>query len=274
MARNAIRAGLRVLAWNVPIAAAEALEPDGAITASTPASAAAEADLVVTMVPNANAIESFATGSEGFLPAMPERAVWIQMSTVGVHPSERLISLAAEYGVTLIDAPVLGSRGPAGRGDLIILASGGTSSLDLCEPFFAAISKRVLRLGSVGAGSRMKMVTNSWIMTSVVAIAETMALASGLGLDGRDFLQAIEGTAMDMGYAQTKGEMMISGDYRRQMTLSNGAKDARLATDAARELGLKAQLASAAADLMRDGCDLGYSEEDMAAVYHAARQTG
>jgi 3-hydroxyisobutyrate dehydrogenase len=270
MARNAVRAGLEVRAWSKPLSDAERLAADGVAVALTAAEACAGAQLVVTMVPDAEAIESFATGADGFLDAMDPGAVWIQSSTVGVAPADRLIALAERHGVTIVDAPVLGSKEPAERGELVILASGDADALKRCEPFFEAVARRVLMLGAAGRGSRLKMVTNGWIMSSVAAIAEAMALAEALGLDGRAFTDAIDGTPMDMGYAHIKGEMIAARSYPVQMTLANGAKDARLALEVARAHGLPARVIGAAAELLLAAADDGWANEDMAAAFHAA----
>jgi 3-hydroxyisobutyrate dehydrogenase len=229
-----------------------------------------DADIVVTMVPDAEAIKSFATGDDGFLPAMGSSAVWLQSSTVGVAPADELIAMAAQHAVAIVDAPVLGSREPAERGQLVVLASGEDDAISKCDPFFQTVSRRVLRLGPAGMGSRMKMVANHWIMGAVAALAETMALAAGLGVDANTFLGALEGTQMDMGYAQIKGRMMIARRYPPQGNLAIASKDARLAHAAAADLGLPARLSAAAADLMAAAVQLRGGGEDMAAAFEAA----
>jgi 3-hydroxyisobutyrate dehydrogenase len=270
MARNAAKAGLTVRAWSVPLSDAERLAPDGIEAFPTAAAASAGADLVVTVVPDAKAIESFAFGTDGFLDALGEEAVWIQCSTVGVAGADRLVEIAAEHGATIVDSPLLGSKVPAEEAQLIMLASGEEAAIDRCEPLFATISRRVVRLGKAGNGSRMKMVTNGWIMTTVAATAEAMALAETFGLDGMGFLEGIEGTALDNGYAQTKGRMILAGSYPAAMRLANGAKDARLVSEATREAGLRGQVIGAAAELMARALELGHDDEDMAAAYFAA----
>lgn len=166
MARNAAGAGLRVRGWSIPLADAERLERDGVEPCPSAAAAGGGADLVVTVVPDVKAIESFALGEDGFIPALAADAIWVQRSTVGVAPADRLVAFAAEHGVTIVDSPLLGSRLPAERAELIMLASGEEAAIDRCEPLFEAISRRIVRLGGAGNGSRMKMVTNGWIMTT------------------------------------------------------------------------------------------------------------
>jgi 3-hydroxyisobutyrate dehydrogenase len=270
MARDAARAGLSVRAWSRPIEDAQRLAGEGITVANTAASAARGAELVVTMVPDAEAIASFSSGPDGFLEAMDQTAVWIQCSTVGVAPADRLIGLAKDHGRTIVDAPVLGSREPAERGQLVLLASGEPEAIGRCAPFFDAVARRVLVVGQAGSGSRLKIVTNGWIMSAVAAIAEAFALAEALGLDGRLFLDAIDGTPMDMGYAQIKGRMIAGRIYPVQMTLANAVKDAQLALAAARDEGLPARVIAAASDLMLTAAAGGWAAHDMAAAFNAA----
>jgi 3-hydroxyisobutyrate dehydrogenase len=116
----------------------------------------------------------------------------------------------------------------------------------------------------------MKMVTNAWIVSAVAAIAESIALAEALGLDGRKFLDAIDGTALNMGYAQIKGDMMAARSYPVQMTLANAVKDARLALAAARAQRLPARTIAAAAEVMGAAASAGWAAHDMAAAFHGA----
>jgi 3-hydroxyisobutyrate dehydrogenase len=276
MARRAAAAGLRVAAWSRPLSDARRLEPEGVRTAETAREAATGADVVVTMAPDADAIASFAAGAEGFLEAAAEAAagaaVWAQCATVGLDGCERLAALAAEAGVAFVDAPVLGTREPAEHGDLVVLASGPDDALDRCAPFFDAIGRRTLRLGPAGAGTRLKLVANDWIVGAVALLAETMALADALGVDGALFLDAIEGSAVDMGYAQAKGRMMLEGSYPASMPLAHAAKDARLAVDAASRQGLEQSITRAAAALLELAAARGDPAEDMAAAFRAAAE--
>jgi 3-hydroxyisobutyrate dehydrogenase len=272
MARRAAGAGMSVRAWSRPLEHARVLERDGVEVAPTARAAADAADVVITMAPDAAAIESFATGGEGFLRAAAERAVWAQCATVGLGGCDRLAALAAEAGVLFVDAPVLGTREPAERGELVVLGSGPPRALDRCTPFFDAIGNRTLRLGAAGAGTRLKLVTNDWIVGAVAVLAETMALADALGVDGAVFLDAIAGSDVDMGYAQMKGRMMIDAAYPTSMALAHAAKDARLAAEAAERHGLAHVVTRAAAELLERAAARGDAAEDMAASFRAAAE--
>jgi 3-hydroxyisobutyrate dehydrogenase len=267
MARNARRAGHEVRVWSVPLADAERLAGDGVRVCDSAAGAAAGADLCVTMVPDLAAIETFA---DEFLAASPPHGVWIQCSTVGIAGAARTTELAARHARALVDAPVLGTREPAERGELTIFASGDDDAIDRCGPFFDAVAKRVLRVGPAGAGSRLKLVVNSLIVTVGAAVAETYALAEALGGVAALLEDATPGTPVASGYTRRKWEMMRTGDYEPPtLQLRYAAKDAHLVADAARSAGLPARVAAAVAELYDAGCALGHGELDMAAAYRA-----
>src|SRR5918994_7233759 len=190
---------------------AEPLEQDGAEVADDPADAARGADFLLTMLADAEVVEE-AVGN-GVRPALAGDGVWLQMSTVGEEGNDRLAGLAAEHGVAYVDAPVLGTKQPAEQGQLIVLASGPEEVRERCEPVFGAVGSRTLWLGPTGAGSRVKLVTNNWIVGLLGALAETISFAEALDVDPNRFLEAIEGGPLGVPYAQMKGQMMIEEEF-------------------------------------------------------------
>src|SRR5205807_1209873 len=113
--------------------------------------------------------------------------------TIGVAATERCASLAADAGVSFVDAPVLGTKAPAEAGELVVLASGPDEARESCDPIFDTVGKKTLWLGEAGAGTRLKLVTNAWLVAVVEGIAETFAFAEGLGVDPSSFLEAVAG---------------------------------------------------------------------------------
>src|SRR5437660_6766894 len=120
MARNLQKAGLTVRAWNRSIEKAEPLAGDGITVVDSPTGAVEGADLVVTMLSDGDAVIDVAGE---FLLATGDGAIWVQMSTIGQDAIDRCIELANQHGVTLVDAPVLGTKQPAEEGKLVVLAS-------------------------------------------------------------------------------------------------------------------------------------------------------
>jgi 3-hydroxyisobutyrate dehydrogenase len=267
MARNLLSAGMEVRVWNRTREKAEPLAEDGAKVAGTPAEAAEAADFLITMLSDAAAVEAAVGGN--VLPGLAEGGVWLQMSTVGTEGSDRLQKLAAERGVAYVDAPVLGTKQPAEQGALIVLASGPEEVREKCQPVFDAVGNKILWLGPAGAGSRLKLVVNNWIVGLVGVLAETSALAEATGVDPARFLEVIEGGPLGLPYAQIKGKMMIEEEFPASFSLRLAHKDAALVLDAAEKEGLRLAVAGAVAARFDEALDAGYGEEDLAAVYRA-----
>ena len=267
MARNLLRAGHEVTVWNRTVQKAEALQEEGARVASTPGDAVRDAEIVLTMLADARAIEVTVIESGG-LDAMPQGVLWIQSSTIGVAPTERLAELAGERGITFVDAPVLGTKKPAEDGQLFMLASGPAEARGRCEPVFDAISRGHVWLGETGLGTRLKLVVNSWILCTIENLSETFVLAQTLGVDPRSFLEAISGGAMDMPYAHLKGEAILNENFPPSFPLSHARKDVALILDAAGDVELP--LVRATLQQFDRAVELGHADEDMSAVYHAS----
>ena len=272
MARNLARAGHDVTVWNRTVHKAEALGEDGARIASTPVDAVRDAEFVLTMLADARAVEETIIES-GALDVMPEGALWIQSSTIGVAATERLTALAGERGITFVDAPVLGTKKPAEDGQLFMLASGPEEARGRCEPVFDAISRGHVWLGEAGRGTRLKLVVNSWILCTIENLSETFVLAQTLGVDPRSFLESISGGGMDMPYAHLKGANILNQDFPASFPLAHARKDAALILEAAGDVELP--LVRATLQQFDRAFELGHGDEDMSAIYYAsAANTG
>lgn len=282
MARNIARAGIGVRAWNRTRDKAEPLTGDGAHVAATPAEAARGAGIVITMLADADAVMAAMDGPDGALSVMagagrpdggragdpngPHHALWVQMSTVGEEATKRCAELANNRGVGFVDAPVLGTRQPAEQGKLVVLESGPQEARPRVQGVFDAIGHRTIRAGEAGAGSRLKLVANSWVLAVVAAGAETIALAEGLGLDPALFFQAIEGGALDLPYLRMKARAMAERDFEPAFTLKLAAKDANLVRAAARERGMDLPVAAAVAERLAAGAKE-HGDLDFSATY-------
>ena len=268
MARSLLREGIGVRAWNRTRAKAKPLSADGAQVCDEPAEAVAGAAVVLTMLRDSGAVEEVMSGT---LAALDDDAVWVQTATVGAAAADRLARLAAQRDVPFFDAPVLGTKQPAEEGKLLVMVSGPTTHRPLAQPVFDAIGARTTWVGEGTEASRLKLVVNSWVLALTTAIGEAMALADGLGLDPKLFLESIAGGPLDVQYAHTKGGAILSGEYPPSFKTETAVKDTELVVQAARDAGLSPLLAEAVRDQMRRAVELGHGEHDMAAVYHAAR---
>src|SRR5919202_889783 len=271
MARNLIAAGMEVRVWNRTSEKAEPLADDGAKVVDSSEQAAEGADFVLTMLSDADTVAAAVTGEVSPLSLLAKDCVWIKTSTVGEEGSDWLAEAAAEHGVTYVDAPVLGTKDPAEQGQLIVLASGPEEVREQCQPVFDAIGSNVLWVGPAGAGSRLKLVTNSWLVGLLGVLAETISLARAVGVDPARFLEAIEGGPLGAPYAQMKGQMMIDEEFPTSFSVDLAQKDAGLVLEAARAHDLHLPVAEAINARFKEAIDEGYGQEDMAAIYEAAK---
>jgi 3-hydroxyisobutyrate dehydrogenase len=266
MARNIARAGLQLHAWNRSRERAEPLSEDGARIYDTPAEAAAAADVIVTMLTDADVVLASMQGEDGALAGARSGSVWVQMSTIGEQGTARCIQLAREHELVFVDAPVLGTKQPAAEGKLVVLASGPESERERVQAIFDAVGQRTMWIGEAGAGSRLKLVTNAWIVAVVEGAAETIALAEGLGLDGQLFFDAIDKGALDMPYLRLKGGAMLKRDFEPTFALRLATKDAMLAEETAARLGLDLPVLQAISERMQQAVPE-HGDEDLSATF-------
>jgi 3-hydroxyisobutyrate dehydrogenase len=272
-ATSALRAGIPTIVWNRDRAATRDLVELGAEVAETAADAARRAALVVTMVTDADAVISIAL-DQGMLAALGRSAIWVQMSTIGVAGIDRVAAMvdAERPDVTLLDAPVSGSKVPAEQGQLTIFASGPDEVRSRVAPLFEALGQRTIWVGGVGAGSRLKLVNNTWLAFAAEAVATSIALARRLGLETEKVVDALAGGPLVSPWQAAKLQRIMKGDYSTQFALSLALKDVHLALQAVHDDRFST-LASLA-DEWQQAVDDGLGEEDLTVMTRELEQPG
>jgi 3-hydroxyisobutyrate dehydrogenase len=266
MAQSALRAGVPTIVWDRNVERARDI--DGAEVEESVEKAAARAGIVITMVPDADAVMSVAS-EQGMLDALAPDAIWIQMSTIGIAGTERVMSLVSERrsDVHLVDAPVSGSKEPAERGELTIFASGDDTLRDRVAPVFDALGQRTVWVGPLGAGTRMKLVNNTLLAFTNEGVVSAIAVARRLGLDTRSVIDALQGGPLVSPWESAKFERIARDDYSPQFALQLALKDVHLALDAVDAERFEA-LAGLAREWERVAGD-GMGNEDLTVVARA-----
>jgi 3-hydroxyisobutyrate dehydrogenase len=234
MTRNLVAAGVRTRVWDRSAAVAGPLGDAGAAVAPTARAAVQDANVVITMLPTADAVESVIF-DDGVADAFADGCVWAQMGTIGVEATVRIRDrLAAQKpGVLFVDAPVSGSKGPAEQGQLLILASGPDAAAARLGAVFGILGRKTVWLGPVGQGSLMKVVVNAYMSILIEGVAETLELADRLGIGHQQLAEVIEGGPLDAPIADAKLHKMDRGDYAPEFPLEWALKDVDLAIGAA-----------------------------------------
>ncbi len=266
MARSLLRAGHAVRVWNRTAARADPLRADGAEVLPTAAEAVDAADVVVLMLFDTAAVLEVLTEIAG---SVSGAAVVLQTSTIGPAGTAEVARLAAEHGLRLLDAPVLGTKQPAEQGSLVVLASGDPELLPAVRPVLAAIGSRTVWVGDrLGQASTLKLVCNSWIASLTAAIGQSMALARAADLDPQLFLDAIKGSATDNAYLALKGAAILADEFPTSFAVDGVVKDVGLMQDLATAVGVPTTLLDAVHAVFASSSARGHGSEDMAAVVH------
>jgi 3-hydroxyisobutyrate dehydrogenase len=264
MARNLVAAGLPTTVWDGSPAATAPLASAGALVAASAADAIAGAQVVITMLPTADAVDSVIRGDG--LNAFVRGAVWAQMGTIGLAATARLEGMLHQLrpDVRFVDAPVSGTKGPAEAGQLLILASGPPAAEAIVQPAFSAIGRKTVWLGQAGQGSRMKLVVNAYLSFLVEGVAEALELGRQLGIDPAGLNAVIEGGPLDAPLADAKLHKIARGDFTPEFPLEWALKDVDLAIEAAG--GTSLPMLQALSRQWRLAVEAGHGRDDISAV--------
>jgi 3-hydroxyisobutyrate dehydrogenase len=269
MARSAARGGLNTLGWD---RSAERRSAAKVPVVPTPRQAVQDADGVVTMVSDADAVLSIMEQQEAF-SAMKPGAAWIQMSTIGVEGTERASRLAATRPeIVFLDAPVSGSKEAAEEGKLVVLASGDRARAgETVERFFAAIAAQTHWLGAVGQGTRMKLMFNAWLGMLNEAVAEVAVLGDALGIGTERFTSLVAGGRLVPPWAIAKLKKIAEGrTTETEFPLRWAHKDVLLALSAAGEERSRLPVLNRIAEIWA-AAEQAFGADDLSAIYLALR---
>jgi 3-hydroxyisobutyrate dehydrogenase len=270
MAESTLRAGIPTIVWNRNRDATRDLVELGAEVGDTAANAARRAGIVVTMVTDTEAVISIAR-DQGMLAALAPGAIWAQMSTIGLGIDRVAAMVQLERpDVTLLDAPVSGSKDPAEHGQLTIFASGPDEVRSRVAPLFDALGQRTVWVGGVGIGSRLKLVNNTWLAFTAEAVIASVALARRSGLETDTVVNALGGGPLVAPWQAAKLERIAKGEFSAQFALSLALKDVRLALQAADDDRYAAL--TCLAEEWQQVVDQGFGDQDLTVVTRALEQ--
>ena len=263
MAARLVAAGHDVTVWNRTAERAEPLVEEGARAAKTPEEAAAGAQALFTMLATPEALDTVLFGDAGAGAALEDGATLIEMSTVG-PAAVRVVRGRLHDGVSMLDAPVLGSVPQATDGSLKVFVGGEAEVFERWRPVLSEFGHPA-HLGPLGSGASMKLVANSTLGTLMTGLAEALALADALGLEESAVLDVLAESPIGA-TAKSKRERIERADYPPNFKLALAVKDLDLVTEAARDAGLDARVAPAARSWLADADRAGLGSLDYSAV--------
>jgi 3-hydroxyisobutyrate dehydrogenase-like beta-hydroxyacid dehydrogenase len=265
MARSLIRKGHSVRIYNRTRAKAEEVANLGGEVAATPAEAARDADVVVTMLADPAALLGVMEGPDGVLSTIKRGAVLIDSSTVSPPTTLRVLELLKTKGADMLDAPVFGSKNEAEKGELGFIVGGEKEVLARVQDVLDCMG-RTNHIGGNGLGAHAKLVVNLVIAGTLQAFNESMVLATKAGLDPDAMLKIILSSRARSGIIEMKAPQVLKRDFSPFFPLQLMAKDMRLVLEAAASLGVKLPFATSLSGIYESCLSDGLGPEDFCAT--------
>ena len=238
MALNVLKAGFPLVVWNRTASRAEDVVKAGARLAASPRDAAAQADVLITVVSDPPALEQVLWGAAGALEGLRRGSVLVDSSTVAPELARRVAAACAERGVDFLDAPVTGGTWGAEKGELVFMVGGSEDVLKRVEPVLAAMGKRSIHLGPHGAGQTIKLAMNMILALQVQALAEALSLVAAAGIPPQRLIEVLQSSMARAAVLDVKAPMMIEGKYAPSFPLRLMHKDMKLALELASQLNV------------------------------------
>lgn len=267
MAANLLKNGVDVTVFNRSKAPVEALLEQGAKTADSANAAAAEADIVFSMLSTPKVVEYIFLNENGVLSEMKKGSIWVDCSTVNPSFSLKSKTVAEQAGIHFVDAPVAGTLPHAQNAELVFFVGATKELLEKIEPYLNFMGKKVINIGEVGKGASFKMLVNIMLAQSMIIFSEAVLLGDKMGIDKDFLLSVVPNLVVSAPFTKFKAEMIKGGEYDVQFPLEWMHKDLHLAAVTAYEMNQPLYLANVAKELFAEANKNGMGRLDFAAIH-------
>tara|TARA_B100001750_G_scaffold49737_1_gene37687 strand:+ start:602 stop:1492 length:891 start_codon:yes stop_codon:yes gene_type:complete len=273
MARNLLKGGHIVRAFDVRTSAMEAISSKGAVLATSPANAAVNAEFIFTMLPSGKEVNQAVFGENGFAQSMTENSLFIDTSTILPADTDEISAKLAAKGLKMMDAPVGRLAQNAIEGTLLFMVGGLESDLENVRPLLNLLGDEIVHCGAVGMGARMKIVNNYQSTALNILTAETLTLAKASGLDVNLAVEVMRETTAGRGHMNaTYPNQVLSGNIEPGFMIDLAHKDLGLALETTAALRAPAFLGAAARQAYSIAQSNGQGRKDWTSVYLTLQQ--
>src|SRR5262245_27506339 len=270
MSLNLLEAGFEVIGFDVVPSALGRLTAAGGTAAASAGQAAAEADVVITMLPNHPQVEAVALGEGGVLDSAKPGTLYIDMSTIRPETSRRLAEVGAERGIRVLDAPVSGGEKGAIDAVLSIMVGGEEKDFAAAAPIFSALGKTVVHVGPAGAGQTVKAANQLVVGGTYALVAEAIVLLEASGLDASVGLDVLAGGLAGSRILELKRKSMVARQFAPGFRIDLHHKDMGIVLDAARDADIALPMGNLVAALISAARAQGHGSLDHSALLKVA----
>lgn len=267
MAANLLKAGYEVKVYNRTLSKAKELENEGAMLSQSAKEAADGVDVLFTMLSTPDAVRETAFGEKGFFSSMKKNSIWTDCSTVNPSFSKEMAEASKKKGLRFIDAPVAGTKQPAEKGELIILAGGNKKDVEEVTPLLNIIGKKIIYAGEHGMGTSLKMVINTMLASAMEVFSEALVLGETLGFSKEKLFEVLIGGPLTAPFLAAKKVKIEKADFEADFPLQWMLKDMRLITKTADENNVELPVAELVTEVYSSAVNKGLGDMDFSAIY-------
>jgi 3-hydroxyisobutyrate dehydrogenase len=267
MAANLAAAGVELTVWNRTESKAEEFcERHGAKLASTPADAASDSDVVITMVVDGAQVEEVLLGEVGAAATARSGSLFIDCSTIGRALTRAIGERLAERGIAMVDAPVTGSSPRAEDGTLTIMAGGTEQDFERARPLLEAMGEVIVHCGALGDGQMVKLINNAVAATNAAVLGEALLVGAGSGVDLDALVEVMGAGSGASTMLSLKAGPMREHDYTTLFKLEHMLKDVRLCLEEGQSAGTPFTFAASTREILTAAMGRGLGDADFAAL--------
>jgi 3-hydroxyisobutyrate dehydrogenase-like beta-hydroxyacid dehydrogenase len=268
MAANLAKQGFPLTVWNRTTRTAEqfAAANEGVTVAGSPAEAAANADIVFTMVVDGDQVRQVLLGDGGAATAAKPGTLFVDCSTIGPAATKEIGEALDERGDSLVDAPVTGSSPKAEDGTLTFMVGATDDQFARLRPALDAMGELIVHAGPRGHGQMIKLLNNAMAAANAAIVGEALVVGSRAGVDLDALVEVVASGAGASTMLNLKAGPMRNHDYTTLFKLEHMLKDVRLCLEEGQRLGVPFPSAAYAREILNAGMGMGHAQDDFAAM--------
>lgn len=267
MAANLVKAGFELTVWNrTEATAVEFCNQHRAKLAASPADAAADSEIVVTVVVDGPQVEQVLLGEAGVAVTARPGSLCVDCSTIGPSATRAIGARLAERGIRMLDAPVTGSSPRAEDGTLTIMAGGERKDFERAKPLLDAMGKLIVHAGPLGHGQMVKLINNAVAATNAAVVGEALLVGTRAGVDLDALTEVMRAGSGASTMLELKAGAMREHDYSTLFKLDHMLKDVRLCLEEGQAAGAPFPFAALTREILIAAAGRGHGDDDFAAL--------
>ncbi len=251
MAKNLLKAGHKLVAYDVASAPLKEVVAAGAEEGKSPADVASKTDVIITMLPNSPHVKEVLLGKDGVIEAAKKGSLVVDMSSIAPLAAREVAAALARKGIDMLDAPVSGGEPKAMDGTLAIMVGGRQEVFDKAKDILLKMGSSAVLCGDIGAGNVTKLANQVVVALNIAAMSEAYVLATKAGVDPEKVFNAIKGGLAGSTVLNAKSPMVLEGNYKPGFRIELHIKDLQNALDTAHEIGVPIPLTGQVMEIMQ-----------------------